>query len=163
MSDRTPSGCRESIVRVLDKSLAVTEELQQTLNQERAALKDRDAMMLHDIAVKKREQVDALQALDHERGDISSRFGFSPTVAGMDELTHWCDRDSVIGNRWSALINVSQRCSDMNVTNGAVIHVRRAHVDSALALIRGETASCPTYGPEKFAGRQSENRTLAQA
>ena len=147
MAKLEPEDCKAALEVNIDESLNQAIDLQEVLDEERAALERRDTNSLNDTAVRKRMCICRMEELAEERAKISQSCGFEADTLSMSEMASWCDDSPATTESWMNFLDVAKQCSETNSANGAIIHVRRIQINNALALLRGDMANGDTYGP----------------
>lgn len=137
--------------------------LRESLQDERAALETQDTEALHAALTIKGVCVSKLQELDTERKTICEASGFGANPDQMQEMLAWCDEDNAIAGCWQHLMEIVADCNALNLTNGAIIRLRRQMVDGNLAVLRGTEAIPDTYKREGRDNAANTQRSLAQA
>ena len=103
--------------RAIDVLWHALSELSRTLGAEREALTDLRAD-IDAVGARKRQAVLAVEAAEQVRR------------AGAPHCR---------GERWDAVLVLAERCRHQNLTNGALLALRKRHTDRLLASLRGQT------------------------
>lgn len=159
----TPAQCQSEFQQNLNVSIHHALDLQQLLNDERAALEQKDTAALEEVAIGKKTCVTKLDDLDRKRRKIGAACGFADIAESPSELIDWCDQHGEIATSWSKFIGIAESCSNLNAENGAIIRVRQGQVNSALQVLRDGTTDVNTYGPTGRNGGDVKTRSLAEA
>lgn len=159
----TPAQCNSAIQQNLDESIDLALDLKQILDDERAALEQKDTSALDDVASSKKLCVTRLDDLDSNRRKIGKQCGFADNPENPSELISWCDQQGEVAASWSKFIQIAESCSNLNAENGAIIHVRQGQVNNALQILRDGTTDVNTYGPTGRNGGELKARSLAEA
>ncbi len=162
MTRPSPSEARERIVAVLGESVYHALGLKELLMDERNALELEDTDALEQTVDSKGRYIDKLQALEKDRATLCEASGFASGPEQMQEMTDWCDEDSVVADGWSHLMTVAAECSQLNLANGAVIRLRQQHTEAGLAVLRGTDQDPATYAPTGSEQASRLNRSLAE-
>ena len=133
----TPDRCRAKLRHVLDRSLECSKRLEALLQDERAALQTQNAGELEAVTASKLDCVRNLDQLENERRSLGNNAGFEAGESGMQALLGWCDDGSRLEGSWRELLEIANRCSLLNQSNGAIGRVRQEHVRGALAVLSG--------------------------
>lgn len=157
MSQLTPLEARARIVEVVGESVYHALGLKETLEVERTALESQDTESLYQAVAAKGECVGKLKQLEKRRAELCEASGFGNGPQQMEHMSEWCDEDSVVANCWSHLMSIAADCNALNMTNGAIIHVRQQQIESNLAVLRGAD-----YNPDTYARSGAESAGLAQ-
>lgn len=156
MSQPAPADLRQAFADILGDSVLQAMGLKETLEQERAALEASDSAALDAAIVAKNRCVDRLQALEQRRGELCIEAGFGRDPEHMPAVIAWCDANDRVGAAWTELMTVAGACNELNLTNGAIVRLRRQHTDSALAVLRGADRDAGTY---ERTGSETTGRT----
>ncbi len=139
---------QEQLGLVVDRQIALTRELLELLQSEKAALLGTDPEALQSLAVTKEMRLREIASLEQERQSLLGRGG--PATGARAALERSLNNHGMGGalqQRWQQLCEMLALCRDANATNGAIIHLRQRHVRQALNVIRGGRADELTYGP----------------
>ncbi len=162
MSRPSPSEARERIVNVLGESVFHALGLKEVLEDERNALELQDTDALERAVDCKGRCIDKLQALEHDRASLCEASGFAAGPEQMQEMTAWCDENSVVADGWAHLMDVAAECNQLNLANGAVIRLRQQHTEAGLAVLRGSEQDPATYARTGSGQASRFNRSLAE-
>ncbi len=160
--DLTPDRCRAKLRDVLDRSLECSRRLEALLQDERTALQTQNAGDLEAVAASKLDCVRNLDRLENERRSLGSKAGFEGGESGMQALLGWCDDGARLEGAWRELLQIADRCSQLNQSNGAIGRVRQEQLRSALAVLSGANHDNAVYDANgRDAGRIGQ-RELAR-
>ena len=163
MTRPSPSDARERIVQILGDSVMHALGLKELLIDEREALERQDADALETTVDGKGRYIDKLQALETDRDSLCEASGFHAGPAQMQDMTEWCDDNSVVADGWSHLMKVAAECNQLNLANGAIIRLRQQHTEAGIAVLRGRDQDPATYARTGSDSAARLNRTLAEA
>ena len=163
MQRPTPIEARERIVEVVGECVYHALGLKETLEIERSALEAEDAQALHDAVTIKSECIVKLRELDKQRRALCEASGFDTGPQQMEQMSAWCDEDSVVANCWSHFMTIAADCNALNMTNGAIIRVRQQQIETNLAVLRGADPVPDTYACGRAEAVGHAPRSLAQA
>ena len=163
MTRLSRADARCKIVDVIGESVCHALVLRESLKDERAALESQDTEALNDAVTAKSDCVSKLAELEQQRAELCERLGFHDGPEQMTRMSEWCDEDSVVASGWLQLLEIATECNSLNLTNGAIISLRRQHTDSQLAVLRGTDSQTETYGREGIDTAARNRRALAQA
>ena len=127
-----------SLATVLRKQLQAAKDLARVLDKEAAAIKQRDAQALNDIAPLKLDGLKTLEALEEARLAHTSNDAVpqkSPSGSPSDAL-------------WNQVIDVIRVCDRKNQLNGAMLALRQQHIQRAMDLITNRDTESVTYAPD---------------
>jgi flagellar biosynthesis/type III secretory pathway chaperone len=139
MSPAPHTDRSDRLTRIVEESIRVANALEEVLQQERRALENRDAAALGSAAGEKRIRVAALEALEAKRKALHD-------VAPPEDS-------------WNRFLSIVSRCSSLNMTNGAIIRLRRQQISETLRAVSGSGAE--TYGPSGTEPSSHPRRPLA--
>lgn len=81
----------------------------------------------------------------------------------MQQMTEWCDKDSIITNCWQHLMEIAVECNALNMTNGAIIRGCKQQIETSLSIIRGGVPGSDTYSRGGGATYVPSQQSLAEA
>ena len=154
---------RRRVVEILGDSVDQALGLKRALEAERDALEAEDTNALQAALTVKGRYVDQLQTLDQTRLRLCADAGFSEGPLQMQQMTEWCDEESTIAERWDRLVAIAADCNVLNMTNGAIVRMRRRQIESGLAILRGVRPGSDTYGRNGTEADGLGQRSLAEA
>ncbi|NNC77768.1 MAG: flagellar protein FlgN [Woeseiaceae bacterium] len=157
------SDAREHISEIIGDCVFHALGLKEALRDERLALESQDADELQLAVSLKSEFIEKLSRLDRRRRALCESAGFPNGAGQMDHMTEWCDKNSVVRNSWSHLMEIVSECNAMNLTNGAIIRARQQMVEANLGVLRGADINPNTYQREGHDNVAMNQRSLAQA
>ena len=163
MSPKSHSRNLSRLADVLGACVYQALGLRESLQDERAALEADDLDALQLAVDNKTRCVSELRQLERERSDIASEMGFDPGAAQMDDLTRELGQDATIKSRWQHLLDVASECNTLNMSNGAIIRIRKQQVDAGLAVLRGAEPTAEIYGFDGASAPGYDKRSLAEA
>lgn len=159
----SPLEARNRLAEIIGECVFQALGLKESLKDERAALEIQDTDALYDAVSSKSTIVQSLSRLESERVELCEAAGFAAGNDQMDQMTDWCDEQSVVLNSWSHLMEIVSECNALNLTNGAIIHARQQMVESNLGVLRGVNPDPDTYHREGRDNASTNPRSLAQA
>lgn len=163
MTTPSPTSTRKHIVNVLGESVFQALGLLETLKDERTALESQDDTALLEAVTAKSHCVGELRELESKRRHICEAIGFASGPFQMEELSAWCDEDSVIKNSWDQLMEIAAECNAQNLANGSVIRIRQNHIEANLAVLRGSASESDTYHRHGNNHHAMIQRSIAEA
>jgi flagellar biosynthesis/type III secretory pathway chaperone len=163
MTTPSPTDTRKHIVEVLGESVYHALGLLETLKNERTALETQDDTALLEAVNAKSSCVSELRDLESKRQNICETIGFTSGPFQMEELSAWCDEDSVIRNSWDQLMEIAAECNAQNLANGSVIRIRQNHIEANLAVLRGKASEPDTYHRHGNNHHAMNQRSIAEA
>ncbi len=159
MSSATASEYTSRLVDLIGKSVDEALLLRTSLEEERRALEAQDLDALHAAAGSKTRSVERLQTLEAERRHTCAASGLGDANGDIAQLAA---ADSRIAGNWQKLIGIVTECNQLNTTNGAIIRVRKDHVETSLAVIRGSSPETGVYGRDGKGMKDASQQTLAE-
>ena len=163
MARPTPVEARQRILEIIGSSVYQALGLKESLEDERHALAAQDIDALNAAIENKSRCVAKLQTLEQERRRLCSQSGYGESTEHMRQMMAWCDDNSVVANGWEQLMAIASDCSSLNMTNGAIIRVRRDQIESSLSVLRGGTPGTDIYGRDGTGSSGVSQRSLAEA
>jgi len=151
------------LASLLDDGCAAAEAFGNALRREFEALEAADVDALSAAAEKKQECLAKLEALESRRRELLDVQGLEDDPAGMDSLIEAAGTAGLAA-RWRRYLELAGQCRQSNLTNGAIIRLRRHQATSALSALSGSAP--PTYGRQGDGGRVTgsrPSRTIARA
>jgi len=153
----------KNLVALLDKTTALTLELLDVLDEERAALSRENIATLENIIEKKLGIAQALQAIDQQRDNALRALGAATGLAGMEALLA-AHSEQQLHSSWQALCEASRRCKEDNLLAGTMIRKNKLVTDQALQVLRqGSIETVQTYGANGTTPQQSKSSPLGKA
>ncbi len=144
----------QSIAEVLDRQIAIAEDLGALLGVERAAITGPSADALARSAADKVALLGTLERTDAERRRVFEAAGIE-----VGPATDAASLPDGIARRWRVLRQLAAQCRRANDLNGYLIRSRQHQVAQLLDALRG--GSPGTYGPNGRAATTA-TRPLAQ-
>jgi flagella synthesis protein FlgN len=163
MAPPTPSDSRQRIVEIIGNSIYHVLGLKESLEDERKALAVRDIDALNAAIENKSRCVASLHTLEQERRRLCSLSDHGEGTDHMQQMAAWCEADSVIASSWDQLMAIVAECNTLNMTNGAIIRVRKDQIESSLSVLRGGTPGTDMYSRDGTGSGSTSQRSLAEA
>jgi flagella synthesis protein FlgN len=138
----------DALASVLDEMQQRADELQSTLEAERAALDGADAEALDAAGNRKQALMQQLEQLDAERQLLQRQ---QPVG------------DAVRESRWAHVLEVLRRCHALNQRNGSLVNQRLAQLRQALAILTGHAGERELYGSSGELHGSLRSKSLAAA
>jgi flagellar biosynthesis/type III secretory pathway chaperone len=148
---------RASLERIVEDGIIEAGALEHALLDERRALESRDATALGQAADEKRLRVARLEALEAARKAAAKSCVADQEQAGP--ATGHDRSEAMTGGRWQNFLAIVGRCNTLNMTNGAIIRLRRQQISDALRAVSGTAEE--TYGPSGAEPSSRPRRALA--
>ncbi|HKM36922.1 MAG TPA: flagellar protein FlgN [Thiopseudomonas sp.] len=151
--------------RILDflvKDIATAEHLLVLLEQEFAALNERDINALQALLTQKQPALLALQQHTRERSQLLVHNNVSADQQGMAAFAATSSLGEQLLENSSKLNALIEQCQEANLRNGRLIRSNQTSVNSILNIIRGTDA--PTlYDKTGSASSSAKQRPFSQA
>jgi flagella synthesis protein FlgN len=138
----------DALASVLDEMQLRADELQSTLEAERAALDRADAEALDAAGNRKQALMQQLEQLDAERQLLQRQ---QPVG------------DAVRESRWAQVLQVLRHCHALNQRNGSLVNQRLAQLRQALAILTGHAGESELYGSSGELHGSLRSKSLAAA
>lgn len=138
------------------------EALESTLDQEKAALKVRDAAKLDQLSKHKSELISQIETRAKHKAKLlaSSGLGIKP---GQVELALEKLGDADLLTRWKNSIEKLAQCKDKNLVNGTIISHSLQRTAKIMGIIRGQNSAPKLYGQKGKAQAMSGSHVLGKA
>ncbi len=138
----------DALASVLDEMQQRADELQSTLEAERAALDGADAEALDAAGNRKQALMQQLEQLDAERQLLQRQ---QPAGNAARE------------SRWAQVLVVLRHCHALNQRNGSLVNQRLAQLRQALAILTGHAGETGLYGSSGELHGSLRSKSLAAA
>jgi len=139
---------QSEIGRVLDEEIRAATALLGILRTERETLKRRDMEALSCSGDAKHHALAELDALDKDRLSLAELAGIPADREGFGDFLESLHQGGGIRLRWQRLVGLLEECRERNEANGRLVALQRAHVEKALAALRGVDKQPSLYGPD---------------
>lgn len=139
------------LTALIEQELAATRALLAVLDQEYAALRERQPAEVLEAVVRAKEAATArLQDIAAGRLQFIARAGHAPDAAGLAACIAAVPTEERfrLNALWRELLDVAGRAWKQNGINGAVIAASRSATERALAILRGQDTSTCLYGAD---------------
>jgi flagellar biosynthesis/type III secretory pathway chaperone len=156
------TSIESELIDILGCSIFHATCLRDTLQAEHSALVEQDIDALLRAIDEKGAAVQELQRLDQQRDALCAEFG---AVSGPEQMNAFLISSlnpAEIEAAWTRLLSLADECSLLNKANGAIIRVRKHHIEDGLALIRGSDPENPTYARDGKNRDGLGNRAIAE-
>jgi flagellar biosynthesis protein FlgN len=153
-----------AFVASLDRAIEDMRQLAEFMLEELRAITSRDLDGLQRSVSEKQRLLARLEAETARQRDWIEAAGFSFTPDGVERFIQTQDQDEQLGTRWSALLDHTRRCDQLNSDNARSIERDQRRIAMTLRLLKGEDASTTTYDPRgRTAASGQRGRTISQA
>jgi flagella synthesis protein FlgN len=154
---------QQTLENILTLEVQVSAALLTCILAERRALSARDNDALQHTTGEKLEHTRQLEALEQKREQMLARLGFSNDPAGLRRCLKNQPHADRLSGLWQQVLETIKDCRNANLTNGGILEASRQHVEQALCLLRGQSASPALYSPRGEAGASLGHRHLGKA
>jgi flagellar biosynthesis/type III secretory pathway chaperone len=159
----TAADARGRAAVILDKAVFHARHLRECLQDEQIALAEQDLDALMNAIEEKGLCVRELQKTDTQRSALCLAAGFADCAEQMRDFTEWCDEEAVLARSWDELLTVASECNSLNLSNGAVIRIRKQHIEEGISVLRGTDPASPIYNRSGGNRDGLGNRAIAEA
>lgn len=150
------------LAKLMDREIAAAQQLLEALQRETQALGS-DPEALEAEAQRKQVLVGELEQLHQQRCALLAKAGCESSRAGMERFVSRFDLQGRLRGRWQQLLELTERCRDANLSNGAVVEISRLQLRQALAIIHGRSPQTVTYDASGESQAAGGTRVLAKA
>jgi flagella synthesis protein FlgN len=140
-------GTQQSLETVLTREVQCTECLLACLEAERSALTQRDLQALEKTTQDKIQHTQLLEQLDQQRQKLVAELGFATDADGLQHCLNSLSRADTLKHLWQQILANIEACQTSNLTNGGILESGRQHIEHALRILRGESATPSLYDP----------------
>ena len=138
---------QQSLEDLLTREVHCTQCLLVCLEAERSALTRRDLQALEKTTRDKIAHTRQLEQLDEQRQKLISALGFATDAGGLWRCLDSLPRADALKHLWQQILNNVEACQADNLTNGGILESGRQHIDQALRILRGQSATPSLYDP----------------
>ena len=138
---------QQSLENLLTKEVECTECLLFCLEAERSALTRRDLQALEKTTREKIQHTQQLEQLDQQRQKLVSELGFAADADGLWRCLDSLPRADALKHLWQQTLSNIEACQAYNLTNGGILESGRQHIEQALRILRGQSATPSLYDP----------------
>lgn len=156
------SSIESELIDILGCSIFHATCLRDALQAEHSALVEQDIDALLRAIDEKGASVSEMQVLDQRRDALCAEFGATSGPEQMNVFLSSALSPAEIESAWSKLLTLADECSTLNKANGAIIRVRKHHIEDGLALLRGSEPRTSTYARDGKNRDGLGNRTIAE-
>ncbi len=154
-----------SINHILIQEADTLTTLLSLLQKESTSLSENNLETLASIADNKKEILNTLELLEHERINCFRSQGKQATQHGFEEYINQCNEDiqGQLANNWRQVESLGVQCQRQNLINGNVIECNRHATEQLLSLLHGSENGDLTYGPSGRTIQPPASNTRSQA
>ncbi|MEA2078455.1 MAG: flagellar protein FlgN [Pseudomonadota bacterium] len=138
---------QQSLEDALTREVQCTERLLACLEAERSALTQRDLQTLEKTTQDKIQHTQLLEQLDQQRQKLVSELGFATDAEGLRHCFNSLPRADTLKHLWQQILSNIEACQTGNLTNGGILEAGRQHIEDALRILRGQSATPSLYDP----------------
>lgn len=137
------------------------QEFHHILQEEQAALIERDIDHLLQLAPRKNELLGQLFNFGNARNRALSAAGYQTTAAGMESWLHAISADNRTQESWHKLISLAREAEQLNRGNGILIETALRHNQQALSVLQAAANPAHSlYGPNGQISGMSAGRPI---
>lgn len=156
------SSANEHIVDNLNCSVFHAQCLKDSLLHEQEALIEQDVDALLQAINEKGAAVMELKDLDRQRDALCAATGAPSGPEQMNAVIGDAPDAAEIESAWSRLLDLADECATLNQANGAIIRVRKKHIEDGLSVLRGTEPGSATYARDGKSRDGLGNRAIAE-
>mgnify|MGYP001317998324 CR=1 FL=1 len=165
-TDQEPANSPDLVMQALiGADLQCTSDLDDLLQQERTALRDRNVEQLTQLLDRKSELLSNLQQNSQQRSEVLKRTGFSVDAEGMGAF--FTAQQPETANRcreqWSQLEKQLERCNFLNEVNAKIAHRSQLTTNHILGILTGASQSLELYSAHGTSSDSKEKQSIAKA
>ncbi|MEA3244191.1 MAG: flagellar protein FlgN [Pseudomonadota bacterium] len=138
---------QQSLEDLLTREIQCSERLLVCLQAERSALTQRDLQALEKTTQDKIQHTRQLEQLDQQRQKLVSELGFAEDAESLQRCLDSLPRADALKHLWQQILTNIEACQTGNLTNGGILESGRQHIEQALRILRGQSASPSLYDP----------------
>ena len=151
----------DDLFHTLSREVAQFKQLNQLLNDELTALREKDTPRIQQLSEQKTQHLNQLQHTMTQHQQWLTEHQVEPskdaTQAFLQALPDGKQRQ-VLLQLWQALCNESDACQRQNAVNGQIIHSNRRQTEHLLNLLQGRSTS--SYDASGETVQQHSEQTL---
>jgi len=151
---------------LFSEGIALSGQLEHTLDNERKALEDQDRLQLKILSELKNNQLDRLSSNDVALTDLLQRTGIEKKSIGIDTLISLMPikQQTKLVKLWHEHKLKLKACQNKNVINGRIIERSRSVVNHLLNIVNsGGAPQSSLYEANGKSNAQEGSRTIAKA
>lgn len=152
----------QHILELLSADIETAQQLLSLLEQEFAALSERDLNALQVLLVKKQPALRILEQHTAERGQLLLQNNTTADLQGLQEFAARSPLQPQLLDSSSQLNTLIEQCQAANLRNGRLIRSNQTSVNSMLNIIRGTDAPS-LYDKTGSAASTNKQRPFSQA
>jgi len=150
------------LLELFTDDISTATQLLELIDNEFAALGNRDLTLLQDILSKKIPLIALLDQHGKERSQLLLSLNCTPDRAGLQSLAKSSSQGQYLVEQGDQLNSLLERCQAANLRNGRLIRSSQTSAHSMLGILRGnDTPSL--YDRRGAAARIGQQRPLSQA
>ncbi len=153
--------CREHLARLLRDEATALADLEAQLDNEYAALSQRDVAALEQASDARAWQMTRLVKLEDDRRSACKLHGYPPTLQGMATMLDWCDPERTLADPYQQCVTLALRCRDYNSRNASLVNARMTRIENLLGALSSDAAPARVYGRDGAARANAAGRLLS--
>jgi len=157
---------QQELSALLQRELNQVRNLLHCLEQEYAALAERQTTTLEEVVKNKQKTIGQLEQIGRERDRLLASMN-TTIQQQLAEASDPAKGESSLAARWNELVVLAEKCQEMNRINGSIVDLVSRQSRHALDILRGispQLSSSPElYDRTGYKTISSETHTLTKA
>ena len=153
-------GLWANLHHALEQDLETSQQLCQTLEQERKALESRDYETFQPLIRKKSELLNQLEIHASERSTLLQRHGYQDEKSTLAAAK---SQAPLVAKSWLKLAGQWARCQELNDINERMAQRTRLVVGQVLEMIRGKAGGTCTYTAKGATQQNGTGQSITSA
>ena len=160
-----PGDCQRELADILSMEKLCLSRLKKSLEQEQAALENRQTDALKEVVKEKQNALDEVVELQQRRANLLQQYGFSNDEQGVSSCIAGCSPSlsRELFPLWKQLHTLIEQCRDLNLVNGRILELNDRCVQQTLAILTNGTQPLELYSSQGVSSRQGRSTPLARA
>lgn len=152
-----------SMAQLLAQESDLVQQFIDNLGAEQEALKQGEALRLGAIHARKSELIERLNDADKERNTLLGQTGHAGDQEGMRSWLTRNDKDHLVAEEWSKLMQLAREARELNNLNGQLITLRLQATHQALAALTYQPQRPTLYGRDGHSTQRTGSRIIDAA
>ncbi|MDH0184498.1 flagella synthesis protein FlgN [Stutzerimonas stutzeri] len=152
-----------ALLEQLTEDIGIAHQLLELIDEEFAALGNRDLAGLEAILTKKQPLLALLGQHGAQRSQWLAGQRLSPDRSGFEAAVHHLPNSEVILEQTHLLESMLKDCRSANERNGRLIRANQSALGSTLRILQGETDTLDLYDNRGGPAKTKQQRPLSQA
>jgi flagellar biosynthesis/type III secretory pathway chaperone len=159
----SPDMYYKKIGSLIHLQVRAARELHSAMEKQLNALRENNISLINQAIESLQSLSQKLETLDRKRAYLIQSLGFNNTPEGMNDCFQWCDHSGQLKTMWNNLLNISKKCQQQNLSNGAITQLKYRHAGRAMNIIQGSRRNSETYNTKGQSHRHANPNKLASA